>query len=363
MPSHGLHSLTNGNEQIRFVTLYLETVFRVAEAARENHKLRMSLTTNGEFKVLSLGRQLPLTKPGDFIQDWCSFLIKKKLFWEAQHMLQDICRASSFIQIMPLVKCLLHNVEREVYRKEFLVAISSFYRWLLREPVDTTNLPSTTSISYNFFPHKPPQVSANEALLALRVELPSTDDVLHSTKYISESLKLDLKLPALEGASYDPLSFGISMQAFRKFSYFKSECQSECPDVLKEVQAFIDTGGDVNFRDKFDCPLLHLVCETGDERAVQLLLKAGADFEAHDRGGGTALHRAMHHKSVSYGVALLLIEKGLSLNATDNAGRTALDWAEESDSFILPSSLRKEQELPKPLVDDTSSRRQPEKGK
>ena len=59
---------------------------------------------------------------------------------------------------------------------------------------------------------------------------------------------------------------------------------------------------------------------------VKLLVEAGADLEAVDKQGRTALMYASlyFYYSVDY-----FIEKGASLNATDPEGRTALDLAIE----------------------------------
>lgn len=59
--------------------------------------------------------------------------------------------------------------------------------------------------------------------------------------------------------------------------------------------------------------------------AIPLLLKAGADINAHAADGQTALHSAAQkgwNKVVSF-----LVENGASLDAKDGRGRTALDYA------------------------------------
>jgi hypothetical protein len=63
----------------------------------------------------------------------------------------------------------------------------------------------------------------------------------------------------------------------------------------------------------------------GLEAVVRLLLEKGADVEAKDKDGWTALRWAARHGHD--GVMRLLLEKGADVEAKDNDGRTALRWA------------------------------------
>ena len=64
--------------------------------------------------------------------------------------------------------------------------------------------------------------------------------------------------------------------------------------VLDSVESFIKNGRDANMKGQYDCPLLHLICQNGNAGAASLLLSAGADIRARNRGGAMALHRAVH---------------------------------------------------------------------
>ena len=83
----------------------------------------------------------------------------------------------------------------------------------------------------------------------------------------------------------------------------------------------------------------------GDTARVRKLLEAGADLEAKDRDGRTALILAAGNGHAETVRALL--EKGANPSARDKAGRTAFDWA-------MFSSIREKQRsailaaLPKP---------------
>src|SRR5256885_14946577 len=63
---------------------------------------------------------------------------------------------------------------------------------------------------------------------------------------------------------------------------------------LKDVQRYLDAGGDVNRRDqKMNWSLLHFAAEDGNPEIVRLLATCGADLNARARNGWTPLHLAV----------------------------------------------------------------------
>jgi len=70
---------------------------------------------------------------------------------------------------------------------------------------------------------------------------------------------------------------------------------------------------------------LHAAAERGDVRALRQLLAAGADLEARDERGRTALLAATHANAVA--AARLLIEAGADVNARDAINDTPYLYA------------------------------------
>ncbi|KAB5525214.1 hypothetical protein DKX38_022963 [Salix brachista] len=76
------------------------------------------------------------------------------------------------------------------------------------------------------------------------------------------------------------------------------------------------------------CPLLHLACLTADNGMVELLLQYGANINASDSKGHTALHYCIISKI--YPIAKLLLRRGADPRAVNGEGKTALQLASGS---------------------------------
>ena len=77
----------------------------------------------------------------------------------------------------------------------------------------------------------------------------------------------------------------------------------------------------------------------GDLAVLELFLKGGMDVETRDRSGATALMHAASNGHVE--ATFLLITEGAPVNAQDNLGRRALEYATvhpESGSFKVLAS-------------------------
>lgn len=90
-------------------------------------------------------------------------------------------------------------------------------------------------------------------------------------------------------------------------------------DLLAGDPALIDA------RDTDGSTPLHCAAWKGQQEVVALLIKAGADVNAHnnnDHWGTTPLHAAAHANQAA--IAQLLIDHGADLNAKDREGRTPM---------------------------------------
>ena len=73
-------------------------------------------------------------------------------------------------------------------------------------------------------------------------------------------------------------------------------------------------------------PALHKAAQKGDVKAVEALLKDGANMHATDKHGRTALTWAAGEGHAE--VVTALLEAGADVAARDTMGRTALDYAQ-----------------------------------
>lgn len=94
----------------------------------------------------------------------------------------------------------------------------------------------------------------------------------------------------------------------------------------EKVQHLLDKGVDPNFRDGSGDYPIHIACRLEEARPeclviLETLLYMGANHEVQNRFSRLPLHVAAAH---SHHVVKVLLDKGCSINAQDNAGCTAL---------------------------------------
>ena len=98
----------------------------------------------------------------------------------------------------------------------------------------------------------------------------------------------------------------------------------ETGDAVKVAEA-IRNGANVNARNNIGSTALIYAAYEGHTETARVLLQNGADVNARDNSGETALMEAAWkgHKET----ARLLLQSGANVNARDNIGETALRWA------------------------------------
>ena len=117
---------------------------------------------------------------------------------------------------------------------------------------------------------------------------------------------------------------------------------------LEQVSALLEQGADVNAKDREGRTALILLTgyprtdPHGMEAVATLLLERGADVNAKDNEGRTALILAARFARNTEDVVTLLLEQGADVNATDNDGVSAL-WnaASGGNEAVVPLLLER----------------------
>jgi len=101
------------------------------------------------------------------------------------------------------------------------------------------------------------------------------------------------------------------------------------PEQVKTVRALIAAGAEINAQDKNGATALHRAVRTRSAAAVGALLEAGADIEAKNNSGSTPLHLAVQNTGRGGSGAAAAIENQrqiikelLSFGANTNAKTT-----------------------------------------
>jgi ankyrin repeat protein len=117
-------------------------------------------------------------------------------------------------------------------------------------------------------------------------------------------------------------------------------------DNEQTINFLIEQGADVNTEDENKVTPLMKIISIGETQGLNLelikkIITNGANIDAYDKNGKTALHYAMEQKSRYENRKLikLLIEKGADVNVQDNEGNTPLILATKNYDVELIKSL------------------------
>jgi len=108
---------------------------------------------------------------------------------------------------------------------------------------------------------------------------------------------------------------------------------------LSKVKKLLKEGSDVNGKDEYGSPALHIALLYKHKGIVKQLIKKGADVNAKNFFGATALQVASHLGQTD--MVKLLIKKGADVNAKDYHGNTALIVATEARNRKIVKVLLK----------------------
>ena len=96
---------------------------------------------------------------------------------------------------------------------------------------------------------------------------------------------------------------------------------------IRTTEAFLDAGSDIEMRDLYDDTILLNSIKCTHPDMTQMLVSRGADLNAIDRYGFSALHRASGWGQ--HEIAYLLARCGASINAMSGGGKTPIRFAVE----------------------------------
>ena len=117
-----------------------------------------------------------------------------------------------------------------------------------------------------------------------------------------------------------------------------SEPEQIAQNQVATITALLDVGAEIDAQDKNGATALHRAVRTRCGAAVKCLLDRGANPKIHNEPGSTAFHLAVQNtgrggsgtdnaKSAQRKIIQLFLDAGLSPKLKDVHGKTILDWA------------------------------------
>jgi len=163
--------------------------------------------------------------------------------------------------------------------------------------------------------------------------------------FSSTEYSVCVALAGYEGSKWDQLTTKaaedevLRLRGTNGWTVMHWAAEDDSRAKLAEVIAARDAGL-VNATNMNGWTPLHMAAQAGHEAVAQVLLAAGADKDAKDRGGLTPLHRAAicGHKAV----ARVLLAAGADKNAMDKQGRTPMFLAQKDITGGWSAFLSKE---------------------
>jgi hypothetical protein len=117
----------------------------------------------------------------------------------------------------------------------------------------------------------------------------------------------------------------------------------------KTFESRVQTIADANsMREDNKKSILMYACWVGNTEAVTYLVQKGADVNAQDNGGATALHLAIWKGFTP--IALYLLENGASASSISQEGMTPMDIAVLKENREVISAIEKTTPKLKPLL-------------
>ena len=108
---------------------------------------------------------------------------------------------------------------------------------------------------------------------------------------------------------------------------------------VTDVRALLNSGANINARDNDGSTALIWAARFGHLATVRELLDRGANINARSNSGWTALICAIYYGHLA--VVRLLLDRGANINARDHVGQTALSLAAFSEQLPVVRELLK----------------------
>ena len=108
---------------------------------------------------------------------------------------------------------------------------------------------------------------------------------------------------------------------------------------IVKIRSLLESGVDINIRDKQERTPLHTAIDQKKNQIVKLLLEKNADVNLIDKMGDTPMHLAV--KTGQLKVVELLIEKGADVNAVDAQSNSPLSMAQKAGQKQIADLLIK----------------------
>ena len=163
-----------------------------------------------------------------------------------------------------------------------------------------------------------------------------------------EALDTDKRTPLCEAAKHGKrdaaaalLDAGANLHAHCRSIDMEPLHIAGGADAVDVVKLLLERGADPNVKDYWDQTPLHQVAAEANSgvEVAKVLIAAHAELEIHDNRGFTPLLIAVNRNNL--GLVVALLDAGANLNATTDAGATALDVAYDKVFSDIVAELRR----------------------